>query len=145
MMTGVTWAVCMNAPVWTGELGVGAPELFAQAPSNHPAHWVKEVAKEFRKERYKKILARSPFGSPERSILYVLHHAAKELHEGHTASARELIGFALDILDDGVKSGWYSASDIVALRNVIVTRARDAIQEAGIVQRDDGPPSHAPH
>lgn len=51
MMTGMTWAVCMNAPQWGREIIDGAPEWVGQVASGGPADWVKDVAKEFRKER----------------------------------------------------------------------------------------------
>jgi hypothetical protein len=85
----------MTAPLPGGELCTGAPEWTEQVASRRPADWVHDIAKEFRKERCKKVFARSPFGFPEASILGALNHAAQELRDGHTTSGWDLIGFRL--------------------------------------------------
>jgi hypothetical protein len=131
-------------PPLTVEIGAADPESVAQVATGRAADWVREVRKEFRKEQYKKVFARSPFGSPEASIVYVLNYAAKELDDGHIAYARDLVDFAVEILDDGVMSGYYSASETRALWNVIVTRAAAAIQEASISHMDDRASSYDP-
>jgi hypothetical protein len=69
----------MTTSLPEGELCAEASKWAEQVASRRPTAWVQDVAKEFRKERYKKVFARSPFGSPEESILYVLNHAAQEL------------------------------------------------------------------
>ena len=69
-----------------------------------------------------------PFGSFEPSVLYVmyvLNVATEQLQEGNTAYARDLVDSALDILDEGVRSGWYSASDIESLKRLIMTKAAE--------------------
>lgn len=69
-----------------------------------------------------------PFGSSAPfvlHVLYVLNVATKQLEEGNTASARDLVDSALDILDEGVRSGWYSASDIESLKRFIMTKAAE--------------------
>jgi hypothetical protein len=63
--------------------------------------------------------------------------ASKELQDGHIGFAIDLVCSALDILDDGVKSVYYSASDVHPLRNVIVCRAKAAMEEGDIPQTDD--------
>jgi len=81
----------------------------------------------------------TPFGSLESSILYVLNVAAKQLQEGDTVYAMDLVSFALDILDDGVRYGWYSASDIEPLKRIILTEANAGMREAGAPPLDESP------
>jgi hypothetical protein len=56
------------------------------------------------------------------------------------AYAKGLVGFALEILDDGVTSGYYSASDIRTLRNVIIAKGSGCHPEVDIISDDTARP-----
>ena len=128
IIVGMTWELCMSAAQGERPTRVGALEWWTPAASDDSTEWVKGVAKEFRKEWYNKMFVHVPSGSSEPSVLYityVLNVATKQLEEGNTAYARDLVDSALDILDEGVRSGWYSASDIESLKRFIMIKVAE--------------------
>jgi len=128
IIVGMTWVLCMSATQRERPTRVGALEWWTPVASEDSTGWVKGVAKEFRKEWYNKMFVHVPSGSSEPSVLYityVLNVATKQLEEGNTAYARDLVDSALDILDEGVRSGWYSASDIESLKRFIMIKAAE--------------------
>lgn len=130
----------MNTIVMATALSVAAPGIFispasaaqwlAPAPQERlTADWVKDIAAQLRKEKWREVFMNAPFGSPQASMLGLLNEAAIAMKEGEAAYARDLIRHAVGILDDGVEQGWYSRRHIEPLKGLILTRALEGLEQ----------------
>lgn len=91
------------------------------------ARWVKEVDYELRSDQFKNIFINAPGGAPQAAILRYLNHAADALDAGNKEAAKDFVDQALGVVDNGIRKGWYSKSDVAPLRNMIVAKADKAM------------------
>lgn len=95
------------------------------------ADWVRDVAQELRKNRYKNVFMNQPFGCDQCRILHYLNNAADALDNDEPKLAKSFVKRALRVLRDGKEEGWYSSADIRPIKRVIIQKADKAFKEAG--------------
>ena len=95
------------------------------------ADWVRDVAQELRKNRYKNVFMNQPFGCDQCRILHYLNNAAGALDNDEPKLAKSFVKRALRVLRDGKEEGWYGSADIRPIKRVIIQKADKAFKEAG--------------
>lgn len=99
------------------------PDAVESAPwisgaDSYAAPWMKDIEKEVLKKDYAMIYANDP-RSPQREVLRLLNRAAKAQQANDPALARELVGQALNVFEEGVRRHYYTASDIAPITDYI--------------------------
>jgi hypothetical protein len=95
------------------------------------ADWVRDVAQELRKNRFKNVFMNQPFGCDQCRILHYLNNAAGALDDDQPKLAKSFVKQALRVLRDGKEEGWYSSADIRPIKRLIIQKADQAFKEAG--------------
>ena len=94
------------------------------------ADWVRDVARELDRERFRRVLMNAPIGRPQVTILEHLNDAAEAMGQQETRYAKDLIQRSLDVLDDGVEYGWMSRDEVRPIKDMIISKARTALRDA---------------
>lgn len=121
-------AVLSAAPALAPATADAAQWLAPAAAEKIEARWVKEVDYQLRSNEFKNLFINAPGGAPQGAILRYLNHAADALGTGDKEAAKDFIAQALDVVDNGVRRGWYSRSDVEPLRNMIMAKAGAALK-----------------
>jgi hypothetical protein len=95
------------------------------------AGWVRDVAQELRKSRFKNVFMNQPFGCDQCRILHYLNNAAGALDNDQPKLAKSFVKRALRVLKDGKEEGWYTGADIRPIKRLIIQKADNAFKEAG--------------
>lgn len=95
------------------------------------ADWVRDVARQLRKNRFKNVFMNQPFGCDQCRILHYLNNAADALDNDQPKLAKSFVKRALHVLKDGKEEGWYTSADIRPIKRLIIQKADQAFKEAG--------------
>lgn len=99
------------------------PDAVESAPwisgaESYAAPWMKDIEKEVLKKEYAMIYANDP-RTPQHEVLRLLNRAARAQQANDPALARELVGQALDVFEEGVRRHYYAQSDIKPITDYI--------------------------
>jgi hypothetical protein len=120
-----------SVAVLPGTPSQAAEWLAPAADERITADWVRDVAQELRKNRYKNVFMNQPFGCDQCRILHYLNNAAAALDNDQAKLAKSFVKRALRVLRDGKEEGWYSSADIRPIKRLIIQKADEAFKEAG--------------
>ncbi len=96
---------------------VGAAGWISAADS-HASTWVTEIEKELNKKDYRMVFLNDP-RAPQASVVRLLNRAAMALEAKNDELAKELVGEALDVIENGVRKNYYTHDDVRGITSFI--------------------------
>jgi hypothetical protein len=124
-LAGGSYGVLPAAPSQAAEW------LAPAADERITAEWVRDVARQLRKDRFKNVFMNQPFGCDQCRIIHYLNNAAGALDSDQPKLAKSFVKRALHVLKDGKEEGWYTSADIRPIKRLIIQKANQAFKEAG--------------
>lgn len=124
-LAGGSYGVLPAAPIQAAEW------LAPAADERITAEWVRDVARQLRKDRFKNVFMNQPFGCDQCRIIHYLNNAAGALDSDQPKLAKSFVKRALHVLKDGKEEGWYTSADIRPIKRLIIQKANQAFKEAG--------------
>ena len=88
------------------------------AANSHAAAWVTEIEKELYKKDYRWVFLNDP-RTPQASVVRLLNRAAMALEAKNDELARNLVGEAIEVIEDGIRKHYYSREDVRPITSFI--------------------------
>lgn len=96
---------------------VGAAGWISTANS-HASAWVTEIEKELYKKDYRWVFLNDP-RTPQASVVRLLNRAAAALEAKNDELAKELVGEAIEVIEEGIRKNYYSREDVRPIMSFI--------------------------
>lgn len=91
------------APVWAAG--------WISAADSHASAWVTDIEKELYKKDYRWVFLNDP-RIPQASVVRLLNRAAVAHEAKNDELARELVGEAIEVIEEGIRKNYYSREDV---------------------------------